>query len=492
MLQQMWISTGNIRIADTFDINYPMVITGMSEENIKQYIEFANNRIDDVYVVTSDDNYSCIAYVTIFIGKVGIRPSGGGSVANIRIGPYAKNLDVFVEVTKQRPAHQAKPIRRGWVKATVGTEIVDNKLMPIYANKRIIKGWIGDENNHPQLILKTVFKDFEEVGDTSVYYREYVDRDHAMIIKYQDTNYLISVSAYQIVPWDSTNNQFDITQNEDDGGFFPPGTSNYCVGSRSRVVCTEFDGSLHFFSAEHPGNSDEDGWIWRHWKKTKTNGVWSYDQISYPTGPDGAYPSTEIYMDDLNKILYNLGNVIDRTYGIEPWIAVPYDNKIYIFCKAYASTLLTLVKWDEETRYTNKVIYEGTGGWSGFDVLPGVMYRGKMHFIITGLLNGVATTRHLVFDFKTEQVVQLQDIQMDIFGATAVSINDEIHVIGSDNSKRLHKSWDGNTWSTQPTLPVDMARDLAGVIDNHLHIFSDVSDNQNYSVKHYISDGTFN
>jgi N-acetylneuraminic acid mutarotase len=75
-----------------------------------------------------------------------------------------------------------------------------------------------------------------------------------------------------------------------------------------------------------------------------------------------------------------------------------------------------------------------------------------------------------------------QNLPYYFFNGSAVVLNNEIHILGSQSYLTKHYKWDGSSWKSVSTLPSDFYRGAAAVVDNKIHI-------QGYNQGHYIWNG---
>ena len=364
------------------------------------------------------------------------------------------------------------------------------ELRPIYENKRVVKAWIGNSQNKAKLVLRSIFKEYVQMYDFDPsrfgyhslhYYNTYA-------IKYQGTQY-IAGKAFGLCPWNPLTGEFDTDDmdREGIGGFYPPESYDYYDDVVWIPVCVEFNGSLHFFSTGcYPYNANQISWQWCHWKKTKVNGSWTWEPVSHYL--DDGYPSHEIYYNESSMI--HLGCYIEGCSSV-PVAAEVYNDTIYIFMDNGNECVYSLLKWNDETRYT---LVPELIEWSNFKLYP-VMHQGKMHFIGGGTshITGRDTLVHYIFDFKTETITKLDDvIGISVTGATPVSINNEIHMLGGSTTERQHVVWDGIKWYTQPNIPIDMNGEFACVTDDLIHLFKEDNFHPDHiTVTHYVGDSVF-
>lgn len=403
------------------------------------------------------------------------------------------------------------------------------KLLPIYENKRIIKGWIGDENNHPQLILKPKFSEWNSNSDISGFgysvYSPAATRTGSIETKLNYWFYRGSIIV-------SKGSDSYLIQGTGGGIYF------YRLNRSTNSYVYEYD--IPTSNRYYPiCGCIHKNVLYVHYMGV-VEGDWSEDFVS---GGVFAY-------DIINKCRYETyGQVTSDNAKITTLIS--YGDKIYSFGSEDVNLnrrILYAYVWDgpgtpdKPSNYRPLPHHLVATEWCSMAFgIPhtGVLYRGKIHLISPkelgpGTSGGVMV--HYVYDptpqyvktsdtsFKsykqyfeynpitneyyptTDTVMNLnkdyyiytgtftkiEEINLGVVRSQIIVSNDAIHILGETRSAssssqlpRSHRIWDGSgTWKYDSDLPIDADNAVAGSIDGKIHLIKDHD--------HYIGDYIFN
>ena len=102
-------------------------------------------------------------------------------------------------------------------------------------------------------------------------------------------------------------------------------------------------------------------------------------------------------------------------------------------------------------------------------------------------IDGVEVDGDLKLKSITIPSAGLGNMPYNCYGGTLVAINEELHILGSDNSsyKKSHYKWDGTTWTSVSTMPFDDGFTTVVALNDEIHIMGGESNKY-----HYKWDGT--
>lgn len=109
-----------------------------------------------------------------------------------------------------------------------------------------------------------------------------------------------------------------------------------------------------------------------------------------------------------------------------------------------------------------------------------VVYRNEIH-LLGGAGNETENIYHAKIDVKTGTVADVGTLPFKFDIGSAVVLNDEIHLLGSNKEPNKHYKWDGETWTQVSTIPFSVYYTVAVALDGEIHLISGA----NNSVAHY-------
>ena len=110
--------------------------------------------------------------------------------------------------------------------------------------------------------------------------------------------------------------------------------------------------------------------------------------------------------------------------------------------------------------------------------------------IAANVANGTAESLYSVGAFKTLEIGAVE-LPYDFNRGSAVVLNDEIHIMGSNNSSyyKAHYKWNGTEWTSVSTLPYNFYWSAAVVLNGEIHILGSSYSSSLYTA-HYKWNGT--
>ena len=113
-----------------------------------------------------------------------------------------------------------------------------------------------------------------------------------------------------------------------------------------------------------------------------------------------------------------------------------------------------------------------------------VVYNNKIHLL------GCNNYKKYHYSWNNESFVSESTLPYNFYYGGAVVYDNKIHILGSSDSstslRKAHYSWNGTTWSQESTLPYEFRSGDAIVYNNKIHIMGGVGD----KTAHYSWDGT--
>ena len=110
------------------------------------------------------------------------------------------------------------------------------------------------------------------------------------------------------------------------------------------------------------------------------------------------------------------------------------------------------------------------GGGGANVTIDGVKVKGELN-LVSELLDVSVSTLPYTFYF-----------------GSAVVLNGEIHILGSNGGSTNHYKWDGTSWTSVSTLPYGFYQGSAVVIDGEIHILGSINTGSNTA--HYKWNGS--
>ena len=148
--------------------------------------------------------------------------------------------------------------------------------------------------------------------------------------------------------------------------------------------------------------------------------------------------------------------------------------------------------------HIGKYVDEQVSGCVSVSTLPYTFSRGSAVTLnneihILGSDNSSYYTNHYKFNGSSWENVST--LPYSFYGGNAVVYNDEIHILGSNYFKTgnypyatHHYKFNGSSWENVSTLPYDFHKGSAVVYNNEIHILG--GDNSNYRTSHYKFNGS--
>lgn len=113
-----------------------------------------------------------------------------------------------------------------------------------------------------------------------------------------------------------------------------------------------------------------------------------------------------------------------------------------------------------------------------------VVYKNEIH-LLGGGDNVTENASHIKIDVKTDTATDVGTLPFKFDIGSAVVLNDEIHLLGSNREPTKHYKWDGKTWTKVSTIPFNVNYTVAVALNNEIHLIGGA----NNSMVHYKWDG---
>ena len=113
-----------------------------------------------------------------------------------------------------------------------------------------------------------------------------------------------------------------------------------------------------------------------------------------------------------------------------------------------------------------------------------VVLNGEIHILGSDYAGNYA--KH--YKWNGTSWVSVSTLPYNFHYGAAVIFEDEIHILGGVDNVNKHYKWDGSSWISAGTLPYDFYYGSAVVLNGEIHILG--SGNSSYNFMHYKFDGT--
>ena len=113
-----------------------------------------------------------------------------------------------------------------------------------------------------------------------------------------------------------------------------------------------------------------------------------------------------------------------------------------------------------------------------------VVLNGEIHILGSDYAGNYA--KH--YKWNGTSWVSVSTLPYNFHYGAAVIFEDEIHILGGMDNVKKHYKWDGSSWISVGTLPYDFYYGSAVVLNGEIHILG--SGNSSYNSMHYKFDGT--
>ena len=121
-----------------------------------------------------------------------------------------------------------------------------------------------------------------------------------------------------------------------------------------------------------------------------------------------------------------------------------------------------------------------------------VVYNNAIHILGSGYYNSSGSTNdkkypcskyHYQHGYNYNPYVpwtSVSTLPYNFYNGSAVVLNDEIHILGSDGSSTKHYKFNGTSWVSVSTLPYDFSSGSAVVYNNEIHILGSHSNSKSH------------
>ena len=164
-------------------------------------------------------------------------------------------------------------------------------------------------------------------------------------------------------------------------------------------------------------------------------------------------------------------------YSFQGGCAVVYNDELHILGGQVDAT--AHYKW-------NGFSWESVSisPWSIGNSSCAVVYNNEIHTL-------GYTQNH--YKYNGEIWESVSTLPYTFYYGSAVVFNDEIHILGSNNSsyRTKHYKWNGTTWESVSTLPYEFYSGSAVVLNNKIHMLGGALQSNNIPYKHYEYTGSY-